>query len=950
MPKSTATKIASSIAPLLIRSPAELRTGSYGAILDVTSSPETLPPAPISPTTSRRKTKRKKSYLRAAINSFRSRSNSPCPTATNTFVPSDTSNGSTTPAGETSASATEGDMRRRASNEDTGGVKLTKVRSKDAGILPPGANTFHGETPGSSSTAVPYLNSSDTDDDDDEIRPLRGGDFDSEDEGMAFNPHTNSPYAQVRASVPNTDDTSLSITTPRMWTLAILFSVVGSSTNLFFSLRYPSVSITPFIALLLAHPLGRIWDICFPEITNTTTTYGKIMRWLGQGRWNKKEHACVYISSNVSFGFAFATDVIVSQNHFYKQPTPILYQILLTLSTQFLGYTFAGLTRQWLVYPSSMIWPVTLQSTAMLTTLHDKGDEELPVRGWENWGRWKFFMTVLGGSVVWYFFPGFLWPGLSYFNIGTWAKPDSVVLANLFGVSSGLGLIPITFDWAQISYIGSPIITPLWAATNVLVGLVAVMWIIAPILYYTNVFFSSYMPILSASVYDNTGKFYDVQKVLTKDFLFDENGYKAYSKVFLPITYVLMYALQFAAMTALVTHTAIWHGKDIWKQGKRALKIGSTTKTETAGTYQRLKTVSGKRIETEEDLNDEEWADIVGDEDVHVRLMKKYPEAPMSWYLITGVVTTFVGMWLVEAYEIHLPWYGVLLALGICTLFFVPVGIVMAITNQQSSIFLICQLVAGHIFAGRGIANMVFVTYGYITSTQGLKFASDLKLGHYIKIPPRTLFTVQMVATAVGSLTQIAVMNWMFSSIPGICTTEAMNGFTCPLARVHFNGSVIWGVVGPSRFFGTGELYNPLVWAFLFGLIAPAGVWWYGKKTGVDVRKVSLPVVFGSLSWIPPATGLNFSTWCLVCWTVNSYVRRKRGDWWKKYRMVLSAGLDTGLAVGVGVVFFAVVWPRWGWSEGWKWWGTEVYKQGCDWKGCALKSVNEGETFGPKTW
>lgn len=35
----------------------------------------------------------------------------------------------------------------------------------------------------------------------------------------------------------------------------------------------------------------------------------RLRRWLGQGKWNPKEHCCVYISSNVSFGFAFATDV-----------------------------------------------------------------------------------------------------------------------------------------------------------------------------------------------------------------------------------------------------------------------------------------------------------------------------------------------------------------------------------------------------------------------------------------------------------------------------------------------------------------------------------------------------------------------------------------------------------------------------------------------------------------
>lgn len=101
-----------------------------------------------------------------------------------------------------------------------------------------------------------------------------------------------------------------------MWTLSILFSLLGSSTNLFFSLRYPSISITPVIALLLAHPLGKLWDGVFPECDNLPSAekgkWSKAKRWLGQGRWNRKEHSCVYISSNVSFGFAFATDVTLA--------------------------------------------------------------------------------------------------------------------------------------------------------------------------------------------------------------------------------------------------------------------------------------------------------------------------------------------------------------------------------------------------------------------------------------------------------------------------------------------------------------------------------------------------------------------------------------------------------------------------------------------------------------
>ena len=128
-----------------------------------------------------------------------------------------------------------------------------------------------------------------------------------------------------------------------------------------------------------------------------------------------------------------------------------------------------------------------------------------------------------------------------------------------------------------------------------------------------------------------------------------------------------------------------------------------------------------------------------------------------------------------------------------------------------------------------------------------------------MKIPPKLLFKVQMVATLISSITQIGVLNWMFNNIPNICTPEAINGFTCPIARVHFNGSILWGVVGPQRFFGEGALYRPLVWAFLLGFIAPIIIWLIGRRSSESSvwRKINFPVLFGSLSWIPPAVRLS---------------------------------------------------------------------------------------------
>ena len=496
-------------------------------------------------------------------------------------------------------------------------------------------------------------------------------DEDEEEYAASEYPDDDSPHESVRASVPPTDDTTLSINTPRMWFLSVLFSILGSSTNLFFSLRYPSVAITPVIALLLVHPMGHLWDFLLKRSYDPSEEFidgqrapfleegqdhlqqtGKTSswrRWLAQGRWNEKEHTCVYVSSNVAFGFAFATDVIVEQTQFYNQKAPILYQLLLTISTQVLGYGFAGLTRRFLVRPSGMIWPGTLMSAAMFGTLHKQDNK--PANGW-TMSRWNFFYVIWLAAFLFYFLPGLLVPALSYFNVITWFAPKNVVVANLFGVSSGLGLFPVTFDWAQITYIGSPLLVPFWAAVNVIGGLTVVMWIIAPIMYYANVRWTSYMPIISTAVFDNTGGIYNVSKILTSDFVFDREAYHNYSRVFLPVTYMLSYGVQFAGLAALLTHTACWHGQDIWRSWKRAL---AEAREDGKPEYQPISD-SADGSGPSGDTNDyarmsrstSNVDGLLSREDVHNRLMKRYKDVPMSWYLITFVSMTAIGVFIVE--------------------------------------------------------------------------------------------------------------------------------------------------------------------------------------------------------------------------------------------------------------------------------------------------------------
>lgn len=90
---------------------------------------------------------------------------------------------------------------------------------------------------------------------------------------------------------------------------------------------------------------------------------------------------------------------------------------------------------------------------------------------------------------------------------------------------------------------------------------------------------------------------------------------------------------------------------------------------------------------------------------------------------------------------------------------------------------------------------MLFKSWGYMMAYNGLNYVSDMKIGHYMKIPPRSMFAAQFFAVVWLSIVQIATYNFLRGNISGICEPHQAQGLTCPLARTFFNASVIWGVI-----------------------------------------------------------------------------------------------------------------------------------------------------------
>jgi len=245
---------------------------------------------------------------------------------------------------------------------------------------------------------------------------------------------------------------------------------------------------------------------------------------------------------------------------------------------------------------------------------------------------------------------------------------------------------------------------------------------------------------------------------------------------------------------------------------------------------------------------------------------------------------------------------------------------------------------------------MIFKTFGYITMAQGLSFVSDLKLGHYMKIPPRMMFLCQTVAALIASFVVVGVQNWMFGNIEGMCEPGQADSFTCPGIKVFGTASLIWGGIGPTRIFSNG-LYQPLLWFFLIGALLPLPFYFIAKKYPLSGWKyVNIPVFFTGMGAMPPATGINFSSWFMVGITFMYFVRRYHFNWWSRYNYVLSAALDSGVAVTTIIIFFCLYYPNGGVFL--NWWGNSVYTTTLDGMGASYRTLATGEVFGmaPGTW
>ncbi|XAR67349.1 hypothetical protein NMG60_11002066 [Bertholletia excelsa] len=698
------------------------------------------------------------------------------------------------------------------------------------------------------------------------------------------------PIEQVRLTVPITDNPQDSALTFRTWVLGFISCALLAFVNQFFGYRENQLWISAVSAQIVTLPLGKLMAKALPT-TKFRLPFMSNSLSLNPGPFTLKEHVLITIFAGCGASGVYAVSIITILKAFYHRKLNPLAGYLLVQTTQALGYGWAGMFRNILVDSAYMWWPANLVQVSLFRALHEKEKRD---KG--GLTRLQFFLMVFVSSFAYYLIPGYFFPSVTALSVACWIWKDSITAQQIGSGNNGLGIGAFAIDWSTIAgFLGSPLAYPGHVIVNIAVGFIIVNYIMNPIAYWgINWNDARKFPYFSSTTFDDSGHTYNITRVLN-DNSFDINraAYDGYSKLHLTSFFALAYGMNFAGLSAIFTHVALFHGKEIIQMWK--------------GTKETLNKSLG---------------------DVHNRIMKRnYAQVPNWWFYSILVLMFSLALLACEGFnkQLQLPWWGIILACAMALFFTLPIGIITATTNVQPGINVITELVIGYLYPGKPLANVTFKTYGYVSMMQAIGFLQDFKLGHYMKVPPRSMFIIQLAGTFVASTVYFATSWWLLTTVKHICDPSQLpegSPWTCPGDEVFYNASIIWGVVGPGRMFTKQGLYSVLNWFFLAGFLAPFPVWFLHKKFPDKkwIRLINMPTLISATQSMPPAKSINYTSWAVVGVFFNIYIYRKYKQWWARHTYVMSAALDAGVAFMAIIIYFALQSKD---ILGPSWWGLE---------------------------
>ncbi|CEO58551.1 Putative Oligopeptide transporter 3 [Penicillium brasilianum] len=598
--------------------------------------------------------------------------------------------------------------------------------------------------------------------------------------------------------------------------------------------------------------------------------YITVIEFINPGQWTLKEHAICAITATSASNAATTSEVFAAQELFYDMKLSATTVILTIISIGLFGYGLCGLMRPIAVWHVEAVYWSTLPTVKTLQGLHwQQVKNSKPLR---------YFWYAFSGMALYETIPAYIFPWLNSVSIPCLAAQKATgstatTLTNIFGGATnneGMGLFSISFDWQYITSFQTslPLKFQIHQAAGFAVCLIAMAGI-----YWGNGWDAQSLPFMSTKLLTENGTKYPITSVFPGGVL-DTSALEKYGIPRLSGTFAFALFMANAAIGALIVHCILFWGSDI----KRAYKSAK------AGRF---------------------------DDRHHEHMAKHYKETPWWWYVVVLVVSFFLGLVVVLKEDIGMPAWAYVVALVAGTIIAPFSTILYSRYGNGIATNSLSKMLAGLLIPGRPVGNMYFAAWSHNVIMNVVNLCNDLKMGEYLKIPPRVMFLTQMYGTILGAFVNYAVMISIVSGNKELLTSgngnSAWSGATL---QAYNTNATSWAL--SSYLYKIGRQYELVPLGLLIGagaVVAHRIFYQFVPKIGkFDVSEINMPQFIQYAGYLPynqSQTCVIYS-WVIAGFYVQYYLRNWHPKIFKDYSYLITGAFDGASLTVLFILSFAV--------------------------------------------
>lgn len=670
----------------------------------------------------------------------------------------------------------------------------------------------------------------------------------------------------VREIVPLTDDPSTPVFTARYFLLLVLFVIPGAFIDTMNSYRTTLAAYLIFFVQIASHWAGQWLAEAVP----------RNHRWWGinlnPGPWSIKETAMITITASLGATGNLATNALSLADLYFDTVVPAPIALAFMFAIVFIGYSYAAICKDVLVYDLAFPFPTALMQTALLQ-----------LQSTHSGRRMKVFFSVLLGVAVWQLFPQFIWPMTLLLAVLCWLAPHDSVLNFVGSGLGGMGFLNFSLDWATIT--SQIMIYPYWVQVIQFIAFVIGAWVLVPLAKWTS-WWSHNGGLMSNGLFTSKGVPYPTEKLLGDDLSLNQTAYAHYGPVYLGPQRAWNMFFDYAAYVS----GALWVVLFGWDKIRAA--------------------VSRDNHRVADRLNN---------------LAAAYATVQSSWYLALFVLSGGTLVLIFVSGHMFMPLWGCFVALTMGALIVTPLAWLYALSNFQLAIGTFNELVYGYMIQRQEKRHPVgALVFGLIAGDAWYRaqFHLDcMRLGFYNHLPPRGVFLAQLFGECIGIPINYVAVKWVILLKRAFLTgakTDPLHQWTGQQIRASHTNAIQYVVLGPTRLFAN---YQWLPYGFAAGLVGPLAIYALHRRyprAGFNVWNTT--VFFLSMLRFYGNILTGYLSKFIGGTVTMFWAQRYRHRVWKDYNYIVAAACDTGLNLAVLALFVAVsVFPQLRMPH---WWGN----------------------------